>query len=168
MRCNSVKGGLIDASSYNLNRYKRPTRLGVASSSPAWEKKAKGFQSGTTGRRKTHASVVGKQGTPLGQMGLTKIEVPHQPAPRLSSRSAILPASPSEGQGFKSTVVRISLVQQIPKQRHQDQCEPICGLESWVAWRYNIYLRISWHWPFWSRRQSRVRAQAPPFKAIGV
>lgn len=36
MRCSSVKGGLIDASS-NLNRYKRPIRLGVASSSsPAW------------------------------------------------------------------------------------------------------------------------------------
>lgn len=35
MRWSSVRGGLIDASGWNSNRYKRPIRHGVASSSPA-------------------------------------------------------------------------------------------------------------------------------------
>lgn len=38
MRCSSVRGGLIDISRRNSKRYKRPVRLGAASSSPACRK----------------------------------------------------------------------------------------------------------------------------------
>lgn len=41
-RCSSVRGGFSDPSCLNSNRYKRPVRLGVASSSPAYRESVRG------------------------------------------------------------------------------------------------------------------------------
>lgn len=146
MRCSSVKGGLIDASS-NLNRYKRPIRLGVASSSsPAWTM--------TRGGAFRQYQAHDKQNPPANMWSVNQDLIRVANSTQSTSIYHTMVSSflitkqldhwpPTDWQ--KEKVLSTCCVNMIGKantqtKSHQNQCLRISSLVSSVQWHYRLWL----------------------------